>query len=172
MLLLLVAEVFVGTKMVPWAPSSAAPSFFRRDAPIACIALQLTSVQHWCSGFEAALSSVLNANREAEASSSIQLQTEIQSRDRAIDDMSLQLDKLRATNTDLISQLAIAGESREHVSTVAQEQVQRAQHVAAEAEARLAALEAKMEEQTKRHDEYAGFIAEVRMFTNKQPVSI
>ena len=104
---------------------------------------------------------MLNANREAEASSSIQLQTEIQSRDRAMADLSLQLDKLRGTNNDIMSQLAIACETNGHASAVAQEQVQRAQNVAAEAEARLAALEAKMEEQTKRHDEYAGFIAEV-----------
>ena len=104
---------------------------------------------------------MLVANREAEASSSIQLQTEIQSRDRAMADLSLQLDKLRDTNNDIMSQLAIACETNGHASAAAQEQVQRAQNVAAEAEARLAALEAKMEEQTKRHDEYAGFIAEV-----------
>ena len=37
---------------------------FRCRATIACIVLPLTRAQYWCSGFEAALSSVLNANRD------------------------------------------------------------------------------------------------------------
>ena len=53
-----------GIKTVLWAPSSAVPSFFRCRATIACIVLPLTRAQHWCSGFEAALSFVLNANRD------------------------------------------------------------------------------------------------------------
>jgi predicted RNase H-like nuclease (RuvC/YqgF family) len=115
--------------------------------------------QHWCSGFESALSAFLNANREAEASSTLQLRAEIQSRDRDMADLSHQLEQLRTTNKEL----EFLNESRHHASAIAEEHAQRAQSIAAEAETRIAALEAKLEEQTKRHDEYAGFIAEVQM---------
>ncbi len=95
--------------------------------------------------------------------SSLQLQAEIQSRDRANADLSHQLDELRATNTDLIAQLAVTGESRDRASAVAAEHAQRVQTLTTDAEARYAALEAKMEEQSKRHEEYAGFIAEASL---------
>jgi hypothetical protein len=124
---------------------------------------QSDTAQHWSSGFESSLSAVLSDNREAEASTSLQLQAVIQTRDRANADLSHQLHELRATNTDLVSQLAVAGESREHASAVAAEHAQRAQAMMADAESRYAALEAKIEEQSKRHEEYAGFIAEVSL---------
>ena len=120
------------------------------------------TVQHWSSGFESALSSVLNDNREAEASSSLQLQAEIQSRDRAMTDLSHQLDALSQVNAQLTSELAVASDSSNRAAAAAAENTQRLQTMMAEAEARCSALEAKMEEQTKRHEEYAGFIAEVR----------
>ena len=119
-------------------------------------------MQHWSSGFESALSSVLNDNREAEASSSLELQAEIQSRDRAMADLSRQLDALSQLNAQLTSQLAVASDSSNRAAAAAAENTQRLQTMMAEAEARCSALEAKMEEQTKRHEEYAGFIAEVR----------
>ena len=132
------------------------PSSFNRHAP------PCHTVQHWSSGFESALSSVLNDNREAEASSSLQLQAEIQSRDRAMADLSRQVDALSQLNAQLTSQLAVASDSSDRAAAAAAENTQRLQTMMAEAEARCAALEAKMEEQTKRHEEYAGFIAEVR----------
>jgi hypothetical protein len=129
----------------------------------------LTLAQHWCSGFESALSTVLNSNREAEATSLLQLQSEIQSRDQSLADLSHQLEQLCATNAGVMSQLAVMGEMKERsaaaaaaAAAAADVHAQRADSVAAEADARCAALETKMEELTKRHEEYAGFIAEVR----------
>lgn len=120
-------------------------------------------MQHWSSGFESTLSSVLNSNRDAAASSSLQLREEIQSRDASIAELSHQLDVLVATNTRLTSELAVTGDSRDRASAVAAEHEQRMHVITCEAEARYAALEAKMDEQSKRHEEYAGFIAEVLM---------
>ena len=119
-------------------------------------------MQHWCSGFESALSQVLNSNPETEASSLLQLQNEIQSRDESLADLSRELEQLRSTNTGIMSQLSVMGERQERAACAAAAQLQQAASVAEEAEARCAAVEGKMEEQTKRHVEYAGFIAEVR----------
>ena len=158
-----------GTRTVRWAPSSAAPSFFRH-ACIPCGPAPPRSLphpspphapQHWCSGFESALSSVLVANRDAEASSSLQLQTEIQSRDRTISAVSQQLEQLRSENSGVVAQLAAAAASSDREVSAAREQARQAQGSYAEADARCRALESKLEEQTKRHEEYAGFIAEV-----------
>ncbi len=118
-------------------------------------------LQHWCSGFESALSQVLNSNRETEASSLLQLQSEIQSRDESLAVLSRELEQLRCTNADITSQLSVMVERQERAACAAAAQLQQATSVAEEAEARCAALEGKMEEQTKRHEEYAGFIAEV-----------
>lgn len=125
-------------------------------------AADVTSPQHWCSGFESALSSVLIANREAEASSSQQLQAEIETRDAAITDLSQQIEKLRTANADLTSQLAASAGSSKHAIAAAEEQARQARGFILEAEQRCHMLEAKLQEQNKRHEEYAGFIAEVR----------
>jgi hypothetical protein len=115
---------------------------------------------------------VLNANRDAAATSSLQLRHEIQSRDTSIAELSLQLDDLRATNTRLMSELTTTGDSRDRACAVAAEHEQRIHLMTCEAEARCAALESKMEEQGRRHEEYAGFIAEVRFPHNAQCFTI
>jgi septal ring factor EnvC (AmiA/AmiB activator) len=122
----------------------------------------MTCLQHWSSGFECALSSVLAASREAEASSFQQFRAEIESRDATMTEMSQRLDSLRATNTNLVSQLASISADSERAILSAQEEAQRSRDLIADAESRCLMLEAKLDEQTKRHDEYAGFISEVR----------
>jgi septal ring factor EnvC (AmiA/AmiB activator) len=117
--------------------------------------------QHWCSGFESALSSMLVANRDAAVSSNLQLQTEIQSRDQTIAAASQQLEELNAANAGLVAQLAAAAEFGQRDLSASQEQLRQARSSLAESEARCCTLECKLEEQIKRHEEYAGFIAEV-----------
>lgn len=142
--------------------------------PVTVVAYSSKSytLQHWSSGFESTLSSVLNANRDAAATSSLQLQHEIQSRDTSIAELSHQLDDLRATNARLTSEVAITVDSRDRAAAAAAEHEQRIHLITSEAEARCAALESKMEEQAKRHEEYAGFIAEVRFLHDAQSFTI